>query len=250
MDLDALLNETEALLNSSKPKRKSSTEQCNTTSSTATRFSQNTQKTVPIEHNHLHPTPQANKINSNRPRSQSDGERKVRDKPTSRVAKHRGSNDELGDELDDLLNSFKDSRPTITRSRPTSASSSRAVSKSPATTGGRQSNKCSLIVLTDATTLKGKCTTSRICSCSTMRCTSCDHAVGSFDNFVWHESADYLFFRNNFPNYDKLKSKLQHSLGSRAFACQCSCFSVQRDTSEKVDANTGLKWVCGRHTSA
>ena len=44
--------------------------------------------------------------------------------------------------------------------------------------------------------------------CDRLHCTSCDNKVVSFDNFEWHKSCDYLFFRNNYPDFSKLKSNM------------------------------------------
>ena len=45
-------------------------------------------------------------------------------------------------------------------------------------------------------------------SCDKLRCTSCDFDVVAFDNFEWCQDCDYLFFRNNIPDFQRLKSKL------------------------------------------
>ena len=50
-------------------------------------------------------------------------------------------------------------------------------------------------------------------TCDKMRCTSCDFKVCSFDNFEWHKDTDYLFLRNNAPDYERLKSHLDPKNG-------------------------------------
>nr|XP_022342962.1 protein C8orf37 homolog [Crassostrea virginica] len=81
-------------------------------------------------------------------------------------------------------------------------------------------------------------------TCDKMRCTSCDFKVCSFDNFEWHKDTDYLFLRNNAPDYERLKSHLDPKNGSRAYCCQCSHRSV-RELTKLADPQ--LKWVCGKH---
>ena len=49
-----------------------------------------------------------------------------------------------------------------------------------------------------------------------MRCTSCDFKVASFDDFEWDRSTDYLFLRNNAPDFERLKSKLNRKRGEDA----------------------------------
>ena len=45
-------------------------------------------------------------------------------------------------------------------------------------------------------------------TCNKLRCTSCDFNVVIYDDFEWQKDCDYLFFRNNVPDFQKLKSKL------------------------------------------
>lgn len=102
-------------------------------------------------------------------------------------------------------------------------------------------------------------------SCDQLRCTSCDFHVIWFDDRIWHSRSDYLFFRNNVPDHEKLKKYLirkkglrglslkkselitffSNISGYRAYACQCSWQS----TVGVVDLSTlaNLKWVCGKH---
>ena len=49
--------------------------------------------------------------------------------------------------------------------------------------------------------------------CDSLRCTDCDFCISMFDNYQWHSSTDYLFLRNNMPDYERLKSKLYSSKG-------------------------------------
>ncbi|XP_048752920.2 cilia- and flagella-associated protein 418-like isoform X2 [Ostrea edulis] len=81
-------------------------------------------------------------------------------------------------------------------------------------------------------------------SCDKLRCTSCDFKVCSFDNYEWHPDTDYLFLRNNAPDYHRLKTNLVPKRGSRSYCCQCCLRSVQEMT--KL-ADPRLKWVCGKH---
>ncbi|KAK3744457.1 hypothetical protein QZH41_012876, partial [Actinostola sp. cb2023] len=81
-------------------------------------------------------------------------------------------------------------------------------------------------------------------TCDQLRCTSCDFKVVTFDNFQWQADCDYLFFRNNVPDFRKLKAKLIPKRGVRAYACQCTWRSVVDIT---VVSDSKLKWVCGKH---
>ncbi|XP_050988087.1 cilia- and flagella-associated protein 418 isoform X1 [Labeo rohita] len=82
-------------------------------------------------------------------------------------------------------------------------------------------------------------------ACNHLRCTSCDFSIIMFDDHEWDSSCDYLFFRNNMPDYHKLKVKLRRKKGGRAYACQCSWHSTLSLTDLREQQQ--LKWVCGKH---
>ncbi len=46
-----------------------------------------------------------------------------------------------------------------------------------------------------------------------MRCTACDFKVAVFAEHRWKDDTDYLFLRNNFPDFGKLKPNLISSKG-------------------------------------
>ena len=82
-------------------------------------------------------------------------------------------------------------------------------------------------------------------SCSNVRCTACDFAIVNFVDSSWSSSVDYLFFRNNMPEKDKLRARLKSSPGTIAYACQCKWRSFS--SLVNISEDTELKWVCGRH---
>jgi len=63
--------------------------------------------------------------------------------------------------------------------------------------------------------------------CPSQRCTNCDFNVLQMrDGAEWDSEADYLFFRNVFPDTKKLSARLRCSPGAAAYCCQCSWVSV------------------------
>ena len=52
-------------------------------------------------------------------------------------------------------------------------------------------------------------------SCDMLRCTDCDFHVEMFDDVSWHPKTDYLFLRNNIPDYDKVKVNLVTRKGEK-----------------------------------
>lgn len=51
-------------------------------------------------------------------------------------------------------------------------------------------------------------------ACDTMRCTDCDFGISIFNNLSWSRGTDYLFLRNNMPDYSRLKSQLVSTKGT------------------------------------
>ncbi|XP_064010810.1 cilia- and flagella-associated protein 418 [Pogoniulus pusillus] len=82
-------------------------------------------------------------------------------------------------------------------------------------------------------------------TCDQLRCTACDFRVLLFNDYVWDQSCDYLFFRNNMPELGKLRAKMIKKKGARAYACQCSWRSIDELTD--LQAQQQLRWVCGKH---
>ena len=53
-------------------------------------------------------------------------------------------------------------------------------------------------------------------SCDNLMCLSCDFSVVSFDGWRWSNGgcdggsgADYLFLRNNYPDFQRLRDRIQ-----------------------------------------
>ncbi|KAH0617552.1 hypothetical protein JD844_015932, partial [Phrynosoma platyrhinos] len=82
-------------------------------------------------------------------------------------------------------------------------------------------------------------------TCDQLRCTACDFRVSYYDDYQWDKSCDYLFFRNNMPEFSKLRAKMLMKNGSRAYACQCTWRSVDQLTDLSTDRQ--LRWVCSKH---
>ncbi|KAM3840820.1 cilia- and flagella-associated protein 418 isoform 2-T2 [Vipera latastei] len=82
-------------------------------------------------------------------------------------------------------------------------------------------------------------------TCDQLRCTACDFRVLHYNDYQWDKSCDYLFFRNNMPEFSKLKTKMLMKKGSRAYACQCTWRSIDELTDLTMDRQ--LRWVCSKH---
>uniref|UniRef100_A0A0R3UKA0 Cilia- and flagella-associated protein 418 n=1 Tax=Mesocestoides corti TaxID=53468 RepID=A0A0R3UKA0_MESCO len=77
-----------------------------------------------------------------------------------------------------------------------------------------------------------------------LRCLECDHDVATFSGYKWKKSTDYMFLRNNYPNFSKLRCNLAICKSSRAFCCQCNWTDVKQPT--RLDPRQ-FNWVCTKH---
>lgn len=107
--------------------------------------------------------------------------------------------------------------------------------------------KCVSIYIGGSTKSFGAASGAHQNPCDRLHCTSCDNKIVTFDDFKWAEAdCDYLVFRNNYPDFSRLKSKLLPRKGFRSYCCQCSWLSV-KDLLELRSYKPDFKWVCRKH---
>ncbi|XP_041376526.1 protein C8orf37 homolog [Gigantopelta aegis] len=167
---------------------------------------------------------------------QSNGRHNTTGTDIKRTIKNRSC---LDDDIDQILNDVDDrlDNITCTDKKHGDASSNQARPES--------AKRCFPIYLGGASFVMGQGSAFNKKTCNKLRCTSCDFRVITFDNFKWDRNTDYLFLRNNVPEFQKLKSKLVSKKGYRSYCCQCTWKSVQ-DLEELKYSE--LKWVCGKHS--
>uniref|UniRef100_A0A8C5RG75 Cilia- and flagella-associated protein 418 n=1 Tax=Laticauda laticaudata TaxID=8630 RepID=A0A8C5RG75_LATLA len=105
--------------------------------------------------------------------------------------------------------------------------------------------KCCPVYLGGSTAPYGIGTNISQRTCDQLRCTACDFRVLHYNDYQWDKSCDYLFFRNNMPEFSKLKTKMLMKKGSRAYACQCTWRSIEELIDLTMDRQ--LRWVCSKH---
>ncbi|KAK7113921.1 cilia- and flagella-associated protein 418-like [Littorina saxatilis] len=155
-----------------------------------------------------------------------------RAKPTSR--------NKLDDDISDILaDSHLDAEVHVHASKPVTPAR-----ESSTKTVQRSGQKCLQVYLGGSSDVTGWGTAISQLTCDQLRCTACDFRVCLFDNFKWAADTNYLFLRNNVPDFHKLKSQLSPSRGQRAYCCQCSWRTVKGLTA--LD-DPELKWHCGKH---
>jgi len=114
-------------------------------------------------------------------------------------------------ELDRIISDICDDDPTVNKDllRP-SKSQSKLQSFQ-----GRQ-KRCVSVFLGGANISLGHSDGTVQRACDKLRCTSCDFLVVWFSDSVWHSRSEYLFFRNNYPEFDRLKKNLVRKKGELA----------------------------------
>jgi hypothetical protein len=74
-----------------------------------------------------------------------------------------------------------------------------------------------------------------------LHCIGCDFQVLRIEHYTWSKEANYMFFRNNYPNVMKLRKNLARSEECTAYCCQCSWKSADAKASIGEIAE-GLRW--------
>mmetsp|Transcript_31623 Transcript_31623/g.98389 ORF Transcript_31623/g.98389 Transcript_31623/m.98389 type:complete len:84 (-) Transcript_31623:65-316(-) len=72
-------------------------------------------------------------------------------------------------------------------------------------------------------------------------CTGCDFQVMRAHECVWNGEVEYMFFRNNYPTFERLRSHLVRRGGCFAYCCQCSWKSAD-GKADLADVAAGLRW--------
>ncbi|XP_065607740.1 cilia- and flagella-associated protein 418 [Cyrtonyx montezumae] len=151
------------------------------------------------------------------------------------------SEEDIDDIIDEICNDSSFARAPL-----------KLKSNSPSVTPGSKSavvqahrKRCCPVFLGGSSSPNGIGTNISKRTCDQLRCTACDFRVLLFNDYIWDQSCDYLFFRNNMPELSKLRVKMIKKKGSRAYACQCSWRSIDELT--ELQAEQRLRWVCGKH---
>eukprot|EP00667_Euglena_gracilis_P021620 EG_transcript_23743 len=111
------------------------------------------------------------------------------------------------------------------------------------TTGNAGRQRCGVVKVGGTDWPTGCSPTSMVDrKCDNLRCTKCDFRVIWFDNYAWSPTVNYIFLRNNVPDFFKLQEKLDPEKGSCAYACQCTS-----RTARELQAIGDLQWGCGGH---
>ncbi|XP_060631614.2 cilia- and flagella-associated protein 418 [Anolis sagrei] len=160
---------------------------------------------------------------------------------TARFSKDASEEEDLDDIIKDIIDEKSSAQSLV---KQTSKSSSPA-SENNITTVHAHGKRCCPVYLGGSTAPIGIGTSISQRTCDRLRCTACDFRVSHYDDYQWDKSCDYLFFRNNMPEFSKLRAKMLKKKGSRAYACQCAWRSIDGLTDLSTDRQ--LRWVCSKH---
>lgn len=152
----------------------------------------------------------------------------------------------LDAEIDDLLDLDIQDGPKVNKNTQKPCHTT-AQSSSNESVGKTEPRRCFPVFLGGSADVMGKGGSINKNACNRLRCTACDFRVCFFDNMVWNKDTNYLFLRNNTPDFEKLKLKLNRKKGFRAYCCQCQWRNIL-DLGELREPE--LKWVCGKHTES
>ncbi|XP_063054015.1 cilia- and flagella-associated protein 418 isoform X2 [Engraulis encrasicolus] len=168
------------------------------------------------------------------------------DKTKSKTKQVEGTRRDDSDDIDALLDEILDDDDN--KSSP-AISNSKKVTRSGMDHSATQvvKRKCCPVFVGGSTTPHGIGTSNSKRACDQLRCISCDFRIASFDDYEWDSTCDYLFFRNNMPDCQRLRAKLRRCKGARAYACQCSWHTALALGDLAGQTQAQLRWVCGAH---
>ncbi|KAM8810425.1 cilia- and flagella-associated protein 418 [Eudromia elegans] len=161
---------------------------------------------------------------------------------SAKLLKSTGSGEE---NIDDIFDEICNDNSFCKTPQKSKSNSARAASHSNSLVTQAYGKRCCPVYLGGSSSPCGIGTNTSKRTCDQLRCTACDFRVSLYNDYKWDPSCDYLFFRNNMPDLNKLRAKMIRKKGSRAYACQCSWRAVDELTDLQTEQQ--LRWVCGKH---
>ena len=131
------------------------------------------------------------------------------------------------DDLDSLLDDLDSVSPSSKKPTALSISSEIKPNAQVAVLAPLRKGKCITIFLGGSGDQQGM---GPGCACDRIRCSKCDFNVVRFTDTAWSERCDYLFFRNFFPDAEKLRANMESKRGT---------FHVSRTESDRRTATDG-----------
>ncbi|XP_048364190.1 cilia- and flagella-associated protein 418 isoform X1 [Sphaerodactylus townsendi] len=161
------------------------------------------------------------------------------------ISKNSTKHDNEEEDLDEIINDIISENNFAKNHVKCISKSSSLTAETNVTSSHAHDKRCCPVYLGGSTAPCGIGTNISQKTCDRLRCTACDFRVLHHDDYQWDTSCDYLFFRNNMPEFSKLRTKMVKKKGTRAYACQCSWRSIDELTDLSTDRQ--LRWVCSKH---
>ncbi|XP_060099455.1 cilia- and flagella-associated protein 418 [Heteronotia binoei] len=181
----------------------------------------------------------------NRPRELEEAAKAASSVERARVSKISTKHGNEEEDLDEIIKDIIDGKNFAKNPLKCISKCSTLAAETNITSIHAQGKRCCPVYLGGSTALYGIGTNISQRTCDQLRCTVCDFRVLNYDDYQWDKSCDYLFFRNNMPEFSKLRTKMVKKKGTRAYACQCSWRSIDELTDLSMDRQ--LRWVCSKH---
>ncbi|KAL8181891.1 UNVERIFIED_CONTAM: hypothetical protein K2H54_033882 [Gekko kuhli] len=181
----------------------------------------------------------------NRPRENEEAAKGASSGERARVSKVSTKHSNEEEDLDDIIKDIINEKTFAKNPVKCISKCSTLPAETNITSTHAQGKRCCPVYLGGSTAPYGIGTNISQKTCDRLRCTACDFCVLHCDDYQWDKSCDYLFFRNNMPEFSKLRTKMVKKKGARAYACQCSWRSIDELTDLSVDRE--LRWVCSKH---
>jgi hypothetical protein len=132
--------------------------------------------------------------------------------PSLGTAKSKGVT-EVDDDLNSLLDDLDSVSPSSKKPTQLPINSEKPSDKVETVLAPRRKGKCMTIFLGGSGDQQGM---GPGYACDRIRCSKCDFNVVRFTDTAWSERCDYLFFRNFFPDGEKLRANMESKRGAFA----------------------------------
>lgn len=158
------------------------------------------------------------------------------------------------DSFDSLLSDINNALPPVSPNGKTMdltpSSSSATLLQPPLQSRGVASkgSRCTKVVIAGTAIPRGvKGSAFSKSACDRLRCLNCNFEAIQFSGYKWSSEVDYMFFRNNMPNRQKLGTHLVECSSSVAYCCQCSWISSEEELVLSPGQQDKPQWVCAGH---
>ena len=70
-----------------------------------------------------------------------------------------------------------------------------------------------------------------------------------FEGFEWAPGGEYLFFRNCYPEFTRLKPQMLSRPAAAAYTCQCTWRHASGAGLQRLEGGPDMRWICSGHAA-